>query len=66
MTRRYELSDVSRELVKDLVFPEQKISRPPSDDHQVLHGILRILCSALPGVTRLNDLGPSQPVSAFS
>ncbi|MEE5038139.1 IS5/IS1182 family transposase, partial [Pseudomonas alliivorans] len=36
MAKRYELSDVSWELIKDLVSPEQKIGRPRSDDRQVL------------------------------
>nr|WP_260408936.1 IS5 family transposase [Pseudomonas cichorii] len=45
MAKRYELSDASWELIKALVFPEQKMGRPRSDDRLVLHGILWILCS---------------------
>jgi transposase len=45
MAKRYELSDVSWELIKDLVSPEQKMGRPRSDDRLVLHGIFWILCS---------------------
>ncbi|UQB34127.1 IS5 family transposase [Pseudomonas tremae] len=45
MAKRYELSDASWELIKDLVSPEQKMGRPRSDDRLVLHGILWILCS---------------------
>lgn len=57
MARRYELSDASWELIKDLVSPEQKMGRPRNDDRQVLHGILWILCS---GATCLNALGLGQ------
>lgn len=45
MAKRYELSDASWELIKDLVSPEQKMGRPRSYDRLVLHGILWILCS---------------------
>ncbi|WP_153016156.1 transposase, partial [Pseudomonas savastanoi] len=45
MAKRYELSDASWELIKDLVSPEQKMGRPRSDDRLVLHGVLWILCS---------------------
>ncbi len=45
MAKRYERSDASWELIKDLVSPEQKMGRPRSDDRLVLHGILWILCS---------------------
>ena len=45
MAKRYELSDASWELIKDLVSPEQKMGRPRSDDRLVLHGILWTLCS---------------------
>ncbi|RMO82868.1 hypothetical protein ALQ34_200104 [Pseudomonas syringae pv. maculicola] len=38
MAKRYELSDTSWELIKDLVYPEQKMGRPRSDDRLVLHG----------------------------
>ncbi|GKQ49093.1 hypothetical protein PSTH2693_28075 [Pseudomonas syringae pv. theae] len=37
MAKRYELSDASWELIKDLVSPEQKMDRPRSDDRLVLH-----------------------------
>lgn len=40
MAKRYELSDASWELIKDLASPEQKMGRPRSDDRLVLHGIL--------------------------
>jgi len=45
MAKRYELSDASWELIKDLVSPKQKMGRPRCDDRLVLHGILWILCS---------------------
>ncbi|RML91560.1 hypothetical protein APX70_08144, partial [Pseudomonas syringae pv. maculicola] len=45
MATLYELSDASWELIKDLVFPEQKMGRPRSYDRLVLHGVLWILCS---------------------
>ncbi|RXT74017.1 transposase [Pseudomonas syringae] len=40
MAMRYELSDASWELIKDLVSPKQKMGRPRSDNRLVLHGIL--------------------------
>lgn len=45
MARRYELPDAGWELIKDLVYPEQKMGRPRSDDRLVLNGIFWILCS---------------------
>lgn len=45
MSKRYELTDASWELIKDLASPEQKMGRPRTDDRLVLHGILWILCS---------------------
>jgi transposase len=48
MTRRYALSDASSELIKDLVSPEQNVGCPRSDERQVLHAILWILCSGAP------------------
>ncbi len=45
MAKRYELSDASWDLIKDLVSPKQKIGRPRSDHRLILHGILWILCS---------------------
>jgi transposase len=48
MAKRYELSDASWELIKDLVSPEQKLGRPSSDDRLVLDEILWILCSGAP------------------
>jgi len=40
MAKRYELSDASWELIKDLVSPEQKKGRPRRDDRLILHGVL--------------------------
>jgi transposase len=45
MAKRYELSDASWELIKDLVSPEQKWVAHVSDDRLVLHGIFWILCA---------------------
>lgn len=45
MAKRYELSDASWEMNKDLVSPQQNMGRPRSDDRLVLHEILWILCS---------------------
>lgn len=45
MARRYELHDAAWELIKDLVFPEQKMGRPRSEDRLVLNGKFWILCS---------------------
>lgn len=58
MARRYELSDASWELIKDLVSPEQKMGRPHNDDRQVLHGILWILCSGAPWRDLPERFGP--------
>ncbi|QVQ79176.1 IS5 family transposase [Pseudomonas lundensis] len=58
MARRYELSDASWELIKDLVSPEQKMGRPRNDDRQVLHGILWILCSGAPWRDLPERFGP--------
>ncbi len=58
MAKRYELSDASWELIKDLVSPEQKMGRPRSDDRLVLHAILcGSSARALPGVICRNALG---------
>lgn len=45
MAKRYELSDASWELIRDLVSPKQKMGCPRCDDRLVLHEILWILCS---------------------
>ena len=58
MARRYELSDASWELIKDLVSPEQKMGRPRNNDRQVLHGILWILCSGAPWRDLPERFGP--------
>lgn len=42
MARRYELSDASWELIKDLVSPEQKMGRPRNDDF-----LIKIICKSI-------------------
>lgn len=46
MAKRYDLSDASWELIRDLVSPEQQTGRPGSDDRLVLHGIEKNLALA--------------------
>lgn len=60
MAKRYELSDASWELTRDLVSPEQNLRRPRGDDPLALRGILWILCSGVAGVTCRNALGLGQ------
>ena len=45
MAGRYELSDQSWKMIKDIVSPSQPMGRPRRDDRQVLNGIFWILCS---------------------
>ncbi len=45
MAGRYELSDQSWEMIKDIVSPPQPMGHPRRDDRQVLNGIFWILCS---------------------
>ncbi|WP_422822318.1 transposase [Vreelandella nanhaiensis] len=45
MTGRYELSDQRWQMIKDIVSPPQTMGRPRRNDHQMLNGILWILCS---------------------
>ncbi len=45
MAGRYELSDHSWSLIKDIVSPHQSMGRPRRDDRQVLNGIFWVLCS---------------------
>ncbi len=62
MAKRYELSDASWEVIKDLVSSEQKIGRPRSDDRLVLQGILWILGSAAAWCDLPERFGPWSPV----
>lgn len=45
MAKRYELPDAAWELIADLVFPDQKMGRPRSDDRLMLNGIFWNFCS---------------------
>lgn len=45
MTKRYELSDSSCEVIEELITQDQKTVRPLLDDRRMLKGILWVLCS---------------------
>ncbi|MEN5201270.1 IS5 family transposase [Pseudomonas wadenswilerensis] len=45
MAKRYELSDASWEMIKDLITLDQKTGRPRNNDRLMLNGILWVLCS---------------------